>query len=221
LRIPERQRVRVVRNARCAGGGKRLPREQEGASMDATRTTTALPPAPQVATRALFDAFLKVGLSGFGGVLPFARRMLVEERMWLNDQEFNEVLSLSQFLPGPNIVNVSVIVGRRFQGPRGALAAVFGLMLMPIVIVLLLATLFAQFAHFNAVRGACNGVTAGASGLVVAVALKMGRTIRGTAWQPGVALAVFVAIGIARQPLLSVLALLVPLSAAFSWWRRR
>ena len=196
----------------------RFPEDDE--IIHAIERATAPPPSPQVASGELFNAFLKVGLSGFGGVLPFARRMLVEQRAWLAEKEFNEVLSLSQFLPGPNIVNVAVIVGRRFQGPAGSVAALLGLMLMPLVIVLLLAMLFAQFAQVDAVRGACTGVSAGASGLVVALALKMGQTIRRTPWQIGVALVAFVAIGIARQPLLWVLAALVPLSVACSWWRR-
>jgi len=183
-------------------------------------TTDAPPPVPHVTTRALFMEFLKVGVSGFGGVLPFARRMLVENRRWLNDTEFNEVLSLSQFLPGPNIVNVAIIVGRRFCGPTGSVAAALGLMLMPLAIVLLLAMLFAEFAQIEAVRGACTGVSAAASGLVLALALKMGKTIRHTPWQIGIAIIAFVAIGVARQPLLWVLAALVPLSVACSWWRR-
>ena len=187
--------------------------------MDATNTT-APTPTPRVTTRALFIEFLKVGMSGFGGVLPFARRMLVEQRGWLVDTEFTEVLSLSQFLPGPNIVNVAVIVGRRFRGPVGSAAAVVGLLLMPIVVVLLLAMLFAEFAQVDAVRGACTGVSAAASGLVLAMALKMGKSIRGTPWQIGIAILAFAAIGLARAPLLWVLAGLVPLSVAVSWWRR-
>src|SRR5512143_3135201 len=89
-----------------------------------------------VSTAALFFGFLRVGVSGFGGVLPFARRMLVERERWLTEQEFTEVLSLGQFLPGPNIVNVSVIVGRRFHGPLGALVATIALMAPPLAIVL-------------------------------------------------------------------------------------
>ena len=188
--------------------------------MDATNTGDFPPPSPRVSTGALFTEFLKVGISGFGGVLPFARRMLVERQRWLDDREFNEVLSLSQFLPGPNIANVAIIVGRRFQGPAGAVAAFLGLMLLPIAIVLVLATLFAEFAQVEAVRGACNGVTAAASGLVLGLALKMGRSIRDTAWQIGIVVIAFVAIGILRQPLLWVLAALVPLAVACSWWRR-
>jgi chromate transporter len=178
-------------------------------------------PAPPVVTNgALFAGFLKVGLSGFGGVLPFARHMLVEQRRWLTEQEFTEVLSLSQFLPGPNIVNAAVIIGRRFQGPLGAVVAPLGLMLMPMVIVLLLAAAFAQFADVAAVRGACRGVAAAASGLVLAMALRMARPIRGTVWQVGVAAIAFAAIGLARMPMLWVLAALAPVSLALAWWRR-
>lgn len=191
--------------------------------MDADPSATPSPrplSTQHVTSRALFMEFLKVGISGFGGVLPFARRMLVERRAWLTDREFNEVLSLSQFLPGPNIANVAIIVGRRFQGPVGAVVAFLGLMLLPIAIVLLLAAVFAEFAQVEAVRGACNGVSASASGLVLAMALKMGKSIRTTPWQVAIAVVAFAAIGIARQPLLWVLAALAPLALACAWWRR-
>lgn len=164
--------------------------------------------------------FLKVGLSGFGGVLPFARRMLVEQRRWLTEHEFTEVLSLSQFLPGPNIVNVAVIVGRRFRGPLGAIVAPLGLMLMPLAIVLVLAAAFAAFAEIEAVRGACRGISAAASGLVLAMALRMAQPIRRTGWQLGIGAIVFVAIGLVRLPMLWVLLALVPVSLGFAWRRR-
>ena len=180
------------------------------------------PPAtPSVTLWALFASFLKVGLSGFGGVLPFARRMLVDQQRWLTEREFIEVLSLSQFLPGPNIVNVTIIVGRRFHGPTGSIAASLGLMLMPLVIVLLLATLYTEFAQNSAVRGATDGVSAAAAGLVLSMAAKMALPIRRTAWQVGIAVLAFVAIGLARLPLPWVLAVLAPLSVAIAWWRRR
>jgi chromate transporter len=186
--------------------------------MDIKESSPAL---PHVTTRELFVGFLKVGLSGFGGVLPFARRMLVDKRRWLTELEFNEVLSLSQFLPGPNIVNVSIIVGRRFQGPIGALAATLGLMLMPLIIILLLAALYGQFAQIEAVRGASNAVSAAAAGLMLAVGFKMARPLRGTPWQVAISLIVFAAIGPARLPLLWVLAVLAPLSVGIAWWNRR
>ena len=159
-------------------------------------------------------------MSGFGGVLPFARRMVVERRGWLSEGEFTEVLSLAQFLPGPNIVNVAIIIGRRFRGPAGAIAAALGLLLLPLVIVLLLATVYARFAQVDAVRGAADGVSAAASGLLLAMGVRMAKTIARSRWQMVVAAAAFVAIAIARVPLLWVLAALVPLAVGVAWWRR-
>jgi len=183
---------------------------------DATRPLEP-PAAPSVPVGALFWGFLKIGLSGFGGVLPFARRTLVERERWLTEVEFTEVLSLSQFLPGPNIVNVSIIVGRRFQGALGAVAATLGLMLMPLIIVMLLATLYAEFAQVDAVRQACSGVSAAASGLIVAMAVKLSKPIRRTPWQVVIGLLTFVAIAVLRLPLLWVLAALAPVSFAIAW----
>jgi chromate transporter len=174
-----------------------------------------------VSTSALFVGFLKIGLSGFGGVMPFARRMIVEQQRWLSELEFLDVLSLSQFLPGPNIVNVSVIIGRRFQGVTGAVAALAGILLMPLVIVLALATLYTHFAHIEAVRGACNGVSASASGLIVATALKLARPLKASAWQVAVCAVAFVGIALLRVPLLWLLAGLCPVSIAIAWRRRR
>jgi chromate transporter len=183
-------------------------------------TLQSPPAAARVATRALFKEFLVVGMSGFGGVLPFARRMVVERRGWMSEQEFTEVLSLAQFLPGPNIVNVSIIVGRRFQGAAGAFAATGGLLLLPLLVVLLLATVYARFADIEAVRGACTGISAAASGLVLSMGLKMARPIARTRWQAAIGAIAFVAIGVARLPLLWVLAALVPLAVAIAWRTR-
>lgn len=173
-----------------------------------------------VSTGALFVGFLKVGLTGFGGVLPFARRMLIDERRWLSESEFNEVLSLAQFLPGPNIVNVSVIVGRRFRGVPGAIAATGGLLLMPIVIVLVLATIYARYAQLDAVRGACTGISAAATGLILAMGFKMARVLGRSAWMIGMTAAVFVAVGVLRLPLLWTLAATLPLAVAIAWRTR-
>ena len=178
-------------------------------------------PAHSVSTTDLFVSFLKVGVSGFGGVMPFARRMLVEERRWLTDREFTEVLSLSQFLPGPNIINVSVIVGSRFAGPAGSLAASVGLMLMPFLIVLALAALYTRFDALAAVRGATASVSSAATGLVVAMGLQMARPLAGTGWQVAIAVLGFVALALLRLPLLWALLGLVPVSIAFAWRTRR
>jgi len=177
-------------------------------------------PSAPVSASGLFLGFLKIGLSGFGGVMPFARRMIVEERRWLTELEFLDVLSLSQFLPGPNIVNVSIVIGRRFGGVGGALAACGGLMLMPLVLVLVLASLYEQFAQVDAVRGACSGVSAAASGLILATALKLARPLKEYAWQVAICAVAFVAIALLRVPLLWLLAALCPVSIAIAWWRR-
>jgi chromate transporter len=176
-------------------------------------------PAAPVSASDLFFGFLKIGLSGFGGVMPFARHMIVDERRWLTELEFLDVVSLSQFLPGPNIVNVSIVIGRRFRGVMGALASCGGLILMPLVIVLALATLYAQFAHVDAVRGACNGISSSASGLIVATALKLGRPLKAYAWQIGICALAFVAIALLRVPLLWLLTALCPVSIAIAWRR--
>jgi len=188
--------------------------------MTAMSDSAATPAVASLSTSALFLGFLKIGLSGFGGVMPFARRMIVEQRRWLNEAEFLDVLTLSQFLPGPNIVNVSIIIGRRFQGVAGSIAACAGLMLMPLVIVLALATLYAQYAQVDAVRGACSGVSASASGLILATALKLTRPIRESTWQVGVCVVVFVGIALLRIPLLWMLAALCPVSIGIAWRTR-
>ena len=168
--------------------------------------------------RGLFLGFLMVGLQGFGGVLPFARRMLVEQHRWLSEREFTEVLSLSQFLPGPNIINVSIIVGNRFRGPLGSIAATLGLMLMPFVIVLVLAALYARFADLAPVRGATNGVSAAATGLIIATGLQMARPLKGIPWHIVMCALTFIAIALLRLPLLWMLAVLAPISIAIARW---
>ena len=185
-----------------------------------SESSTAAERAP-VTQADLFFGFLKVGVSGFGGVMPFARRMLVDERAWLTEREFTEVLSLSQFLPGPNIINVSIIVGNRFRGPLGAAIASLGLMLMPFLIVLALAALYAHFATLEAVRGATAAVSSAATGLIIAMGLKMGQPLSGTVWQIAIAALAFVALALLRVPLLWALLILVPLSVALAWRTRR
>ena len=176
--------------------------------------------AAVVSTRALFSRFLEVGLSGFGGVMPFAHRMLVERMRWLTEGEFAEALALAQFLPGPNIVNITVIVGRRFQGAKGAAISVLGLMLMPLCIVLTLAMIYARFSDVDIVRHTFNGVAAAASGLVLAMGLKMAKGVRKSAIAMAIAGVSFVLIGIARFPLLWVLAAMAPVSIGVAWFMR-
>ncbi len=178
--------------------------------------------AAAIPTRlALFLGFMQVGLQGFGGVLPFAHRMLVGQHRWLTEREFNEVLSLSQFLPGPNIINLAIIIGNRFRGPLGSLTACLGLMLMPFLIVIALAALYARFADLEWVRGATIGVSSAATGLIIAMGFKMTVPMKRIPWQIAVAGVTFVAIGLLRTPLLWTLAAMAPASVAVAWWAMR
>jgi chromate transporter len=172
---------------------------------------------------ALFLAFLTVGLSGFGGVLPFARRTLVERRGWLTETDFNETLALCQSLPGPNIVNMSVVVGSRFAGPRGALACLAGLVVAPVSLVLVLADLWGRFGAVGHLPGAIRGLAAAAAGLAAATTLKMARPIlvQAPVSAGPVIVAAFVAVGLMRLPLPWVALTLAPLSVLIAWGRGR
>lgn len=131
--------------------------------------------------RALFLAFSAVGLSGFGGVLPFARRMLVEERQWLKAEEFNALLGLCQFLPGPNVVNLAVVVGKRYQGALGAIVAPVGLLAGPMLIVFVLAMLYERYGSLPVIQNMLRGIAAVGCGLLFAMAWRMGLAIKSKA----------------------------------------
>jgi chromate transporter len=176
-------------------------------------------PAPP-GTAELFLAFMQVGLSGFGGVLAWAHRMVVRDRRWMSEQEFVETLGLCQVLRGPNIGNLSIYIGARFQGWRGAVAAFAGLMLAPFVIVIAAASLLGAFGDVPAVKGALAGISAASAGLLVAMVLRMGLHQRRKPVALAFALLTFVAVGLMRAPLPLVLLVLAPPSIAAAWRRR-
>lgn len=169
----------------------------------------------------LFVRFTQVGASGFGGVMPWARRMLVEERRWLSDEEFSEALSLCQVLPGPNIVNMAVCVGTRFRGARGAIAAFLGLLSAPFAIILVLGALFTRYGDLPAISAAFRGISAAAAGLVVAMGLKMASSRRLRSPMALFAVAAFVGVALLRMPLGWFLLVAAPLGVAAAAWRRR
>jgi len=171
--------------------------------------------------RELFVRFTQVGASGFGGVMPWARRMLVEERRWLSDEEFSEMLSLCQVLPGPNIVNMAVCVGTRFRGAPGAIAAFLGLLSAPFAIILVLGALFTQYGELPAISAAFRGISAAAAGLVVAMGVKMASSPRLRSAMALFAVAAFVGVALLRMPLGAFLVIAAPLSVAAAAWRRR
>ena len=168
----------------------------------------------------LFLGFARIAAFSFGGVLPWARFVLVERRRWLTGEEFTDMLALCQLLPGPNIVNMSVAIGARFHGPTGALASVAGLMGLPIAIVLALVGIYGRYAHLPAVDRALEGMAAAAAGLVIAMALKIGEPAlrkRPLATAP-VIVATIAAIAWLRLPLWPVILVLGPVSIAAAAW---
>ena len=179
--------------------------------------TGSAPPAPSPLE--LFLAFSRVSAFAFGGVLPWARFVLVERLRWLTADEFTDTLALSQLLPGPNIVNMSIAIGARYHGAVGSLASVLGIMTLPVVIVLLLAALYARFASLPEVGGALTGMAAAAAGLIVAMAVKIAEPLlRRRFWSAApVILAVFVAIALFRLPLWPVLLVMAPVAVAAAW----
>jgi len=115
-------------------------------------------------------------MSGFGGVLPWARRTIVEQEKWLTAEEFSAMLGICQIVPGPNIVNLGVCVGSRFAGVPGAFAAVLGLMLGPVALLLVIAVLYEHYSYMPIVQGMLRGVSAVGVGLIASTGFKMLRT---------------------------------------------
>jgi chromate transporter len=173
----------------------------------------------------LFFAFNRMALQGFGGVLAVAQHELVERLNWMTREEFVEMLSISQLLPGPNIVNLSLMFGDRHFGLRGAFAALAGMLLVPTSIVLGLAILYAQYAAHPRVSGALRGMGAVAAGLVISTGLKLSATLKkspmGLPLGLGFALVTFVSIALLRWPLAYVLPGLGSLAVATAWYRLR
>lgn len=178
-------------------------------------------PAPGVIT--LFFAFAKMSLAGFGGVLAFARRGIVDEHRWMTADEFNETYALCHFLPGPNIVNLSVVFGSRFGGIAGGVAAFAGLVGPPMLLVMILAVLYAHFGQLEVLRHILAGISCGAVGLLIAVVLKMLMPLLKRRDVAGLLLmvAVFAAIGLVRWPLQAVLLVAVPVSLGITFLMRR
>ena len=177
----------------------------------------------QLDARRIFVVFNRLALQGFGGVLAVAQRELVERERWLERDDFLRVLTLGQLLPGPNIVNLALIVGLRLAGWRGAAAALAGLLVAPLLIVLALAALYRQHMAHPLVAGALRGMGAVAAGLVIATALKLLPTLRRNALGGRLA-ALFaaltlLAVGAMRWPLVGVVLGLGGAAVAIAWWR--
>lgn len=157
----------------------------------------------------MFISFTLLALQGFGGVLTVVQTELVEKKRWLTREEFLDDWAVAQVMPGPNVINLSLIVGGRYFGLKGAMAALAGLLALPLTLVLVLAMIHAQFAQHPGVAGALRGMGAVAVGLIAATALKLLPALRNNAlgwrWTTAFGLAALLAIAFLRVPLAYVI----------------
>lgn len=186
----------------------------------------AEPPLSRPAShRELFLTFTWLALQGFGGVLAIAQRVLCEQKRWMTRAQFVEALALAQVLPGPNVVNVALMIGDRFSGTRGAFAALAGMLSVPLVLVLVLTAVYANYSEVPAVAGALRGMGAVSAGLIVGTALRLGDALRGNVMGvstcAALLLATFVCVALLRWPLVWVLLVLGLGACAFAWRRLR
>jgi chromate transporter len=172
-------------------------------------------------TAELFTGFLWLGMVGFGGVLPLSRRMIVEKRRWLSGPEFTDLLGLCQFLPGGNIINLSVAIGLQFRGIRGALAALIGLIAMPTLVVVLLGMVYDRFQNDPHIQHMFAGLAAAAAGLLISMAIKVAWPLRGHPVGVIIATLCFIAIAVLRLPLLPTMLVLASVSMLAAWRRPR
>jgi len=168
-------------------------------------------------------AFTWLALQGFGGVLAVVQRELVDRRQWLTREQFVDDWALAQLMPGPNVVNLSMMIGDRYFGPRGALAALAGMLAAPLAVVLLVAVLWSQIATHPMAQNALRGMGAVSAGLVMGAGLRLMGALKSNPMGPAacglLALTSFVLVAWLRWPLTVVLPLLGLLACGWAWWR--
>jgi chromate transporter len=169
----------------------------------------------------LFWSFTWLALQGFGGVLAVVQRELVEKKRWMTNDEFVEDWAVAQIMPGPNVVNLSIMIGERYFGWRGAVAALAGMLTLPLVLVLAVAVVYAQFASQPAVAGALRGMGAVAAGLIAGMGLKLSSTLRkhplGLAVCVGLVAVTLIAMAVLRWPLFWTLPSVGLLACVLTW----
>ena len=182
------------------------------------------PAAEAGATPGLLELFLacsRIGLSGFGGVLPLLRHMLVEQRRLLDGPEFNALLGLCQFLPGSNVINLAVCVGARLHGVRGAIVVTAGLLIAPFALMMGLAALYGLWGHLAIVQDMLRGIAAAGAGLLFATGLKMAQAMHERWLYLPFAVLILVAMVVLKLPLPPLMLALLTVTAGLAWWRAR
>jgi len=171
---------------------------------------------------ALFLGFSWLAIQGFGAAAPVAYRELVERRRWIRSQDFAQDWAVAQLMPGPNAINLSLMVGDRFFGGKGAAASLAGMTCLPVLIAVSLAALYNEYSDHEMVASALKAMAAVAAGLIIGTALKLlssiERSVLGTATTIGLAVLPFVAVGVFRWPLIWVL---LVLAVTATWWAHR
>lgn len=185
---------------------------------------TAPPDRPRPASLSdLFLSFTVLALQGFGGVLAVVQREMVERKRWLSQEEFIEDWAVAQVMPGPNVVNLSLMIGGRYFGVAGALAALSGLLAVPLVLVLLLAVLHDRFGALPAVDGALRGMAAVCAGLIGAAGLRLAVSLRKhplpRSWCAAIGALVFVLVALFKAPLAPVLLGVGGIGCLLAWRR--
>jgi chromate transporter len=173
--------------------------------------------SPQVSRFALFLTFSRVSLSSFGGALFWSRRALVERQRWLTEREFVDLLALGQLLPGPNVLNLTVMVGYRFAGWAGAAVSVAGYLGWPCLVVIGMGVLYQQYGALPQVQQALGGMSKVAAGLLLATVIKLAMVLP-RRWRPWLfGMLAFTGVGVFRWPLLWVMGALAPFAIATAW----
>jgi chromate transporter len=169
----------------------------------------------------LFWSFTVLALQGFGGVMAVVQRELVERKRWLTQEEFVEEWAVAQIMPGPNVVNMSLMIGGRYFGLRGALVAMAGMLAFPLLLILILAMLHSYFADSPAVAGALRGMAAVSAGLITATGLKLIVALKHHPLPLALSLAIAATgvmfVVVLRMPLLYTLLILGGLGCAMTW----
>ena len=168
----------------------------------------------------LFSGFFAISARSFGGVMPWAYRTMVEERRWLTPADFAETIGLCQFLPGPNIGNASIVLGKRWFGISGAIVAFLGLMALPFIWVMALGVLYADFSPQKEVKALVTGIGVTGAGLLIGTAVKLGRELARKPAAMALVAGCFAAVGVARISMYIALpvALVIALAASRKEW---
>jgi chromate transporter len=178
------------------------------------------PLTPPQTLRELFTGFFWIGARSFGGVMPWAYRTMVEERRWISQDDFTDTIGLCQFLPGPNIGNASIVLGKRWFGLPGAIVAFLGLMALPFIWVLGLFVVYNDLSENPTLRSIVTGVGAAGAGLFIGTAIKLARPLAAKPFALALIVACFLFIAVGRFSLVVVLpvGIAIALVAAFREW---